>query len=59
MPKLDRLCGLEVRVLGHRSRGPVSIPGTNRKKAVDLEQSPLSLVNTTEELLSRKVAAPV
>jgi hypothetical protein len=28
----DRLCGLVVRVLGYRSGGTVSIPGTNRKK---------------------------
>jgi hypothetical protein len=30
-----------------------------RKKVVGLERSPLSLVSTTEELLDRKVAAPV
>jgi hypothetical protein len=53
----DRLCGLVVRVLGYRSGGPGSIPGTTRKKAVGLERGPL--VNTTEELLDRKVAAPV
>jgi hypothetical protein len=29
------------------------------KKVVDLERGPLSLVSTTEELLDRKVAAPV
>jgi hypothetical protein len=29
------------------------------KKVVGLEWGPLSLVNTTEELLDRKVAAPV
>jgi hypothetical protein len=29
------------------------------KKVVGLEQSPLSLVSTTEELLDRKVAAPL
>jgi hypothetical protein len=28
----DRFCGLVVRVLGHRSGGPGSIPGTTRKK---------------------------
>jgi hypothetical protein len=28
----DRLCGLMVRVLGYRSGGPGSIPGTTRKK---------------------------
>jgi hypothetical protein len=29
----DRLCGLVVRVLGYRSGGPGSIPGTTRKKS--------------------------
>jgi hypothetical protein len=33
--------------------------GTTRKKIVSLERGPLSLVSTTEELLDRKVAAPV
>jgi hypothetical protein len=58
---LDRLCGLVVRVLGYRSGGPGSIPGTtkNKNKIVGLEMGPLSLVSTTEELLDRKVAAPV
>jgi hypothetical protein len=56
----DRLCDLVVRVLGYRSGGPGLIPGTTRKKkVVDLERGPLSLVSTTEELLDRKVAAPV
>jgi hypothetical protein len=55
----DRLCGLVVRVLGYRSGGPGSIPGTTRKNVVGLERGPLSLVCTTEELLDRKVAAPV
>jgi hypothetical protein len=57
---MDRLCGLAVRVLGYRSGGPGSIPGTRRgEKVVGLELGPLSLVSTTEELLDRKVAAPV
>jgi hypothetical protein len=56
---VDRLCALVVRVLGYRSGGPGSIPGTTRKKIVGLERGPLSLVNTTEELFDRKVAAPV
>jgi hypothetical protein len=47
-----------VRVLGYRSGGPGSIPGTP-KKIVGLERGPLSLVSTTEELLDRKVATPV
>jgi hypothetical protein len=56
---LDHLCGLVVRVLGYRSGGPGSIPGTTReKKVVGLERGALSLVSTTEELLDRKVAAP-
>jgi hypothetical protein len=58
-----RLCGLAVRVLGYRSGGPGSIPGTTKfsekKTVVGLEQGPLSLLNTTEELLERKVAALV
>jgi hypothetical protein len=53
----DRLCGLVVKVLGNRSGGPGSNPGTTRKKVVVLERDPLSLVSTTEELLYRKVAA--
>jgi hypothetical protein len=65
--KIDRLCGLMVRVLGYRSGGPGSIPGTTRfsgggrggKQVVCLERGPLSLVSTTEELLDTKVAAPV
>jgi hypothetical protein len=56
---LDRLCGLVVIVLGYRSGGPVSIPGTTRKKVVVLERGPLSLVSSTEELPDKKVAAPV
>jgi hypothetical protein len=49
-----------VRVLGYRSGGPGSNPGTIRKKkALGVERGPLSLVSTTEELLDRKVAAPV
>jgi hypothetical protein len=47
------------RVLGYRSGGPGSIPGTTKKNVVGLERGPLSLVSTTEELLDRKVAAPV
>jgi hypothetical protein len=55
------------RVLGYRSGGSDSIPGTTRfsekkkkrKNVVGLERGALSLVSTTEELLDRKVAAPV
>jgi hypothetical protein len=37
----------------------IQFPALQKKKTVGLEQGPLSLVNTTEELLDRKVAAPV
>jgi hypothetical protein len=55
---VDSLCGLVVRVLGYRSGGPGSIPGTTRKNRGS-ERGPLSLMSSTEELLDRKVAAPV
>jgi hypothetical protein len=55
----DRLCGLVVRVLGYRSGGPSSIPGTTKKKVVGLEWGTLSLVSTTEALLDINVAASV
>jgi hypothetical protein len=38
---------------------PGSIPGHYKKKVVGLERGPLNLVSTTEELLDRKVSAPV
>jgi hypothetical protein len=44
---IDRLCGLVVRV-----------PGSTKFSEKVLEQGPLSLVSTIEELLGRKVAAP-
>jgi hypothetical protein len=56
---LPRKTASVVRVLGYRSGGPGSIPGTTKKKVVGLERGLLSLVSTTEELLDRKVAAPV
>jgi hypothetical protein len=63
---MNRLYGLVVRVLDYRSGSPGSVPGTTRfsgggggKQVVGLERGPLSLVSTTEELLDRKVAAPV
>jgi hypothetical protein len=63
----DRLCGLVVRVLGYRSEARVRFPAlpdflgkkNKNKTVVGLERGPLSLVSTTEELLDRKVAAPV
>jgi hypothetical protein len=49
-----------VRVLDYRCRGPgFDSRAIQKKKVVGLEQGPLSLVSTTEELLDRKVAAPV
>jgi hypothetical protein len=55
----DRLCGLVVRVLGYRSGGPGFDSRHYKKKVVGLERGPLSLMSTTEELLGRKVVAPV
>jgi hypothetical protein len=37
----------------------VRFPALPENKIVGLERGPLSLVSTTEELLDRKVAAPV
>jgi hypothetical protein len=37
----------------------VRFPALPKKKGVGLERGPLCLVSTTEELLDRKVAAPV
>jgi hypothetical protein len=37
----------------------VRFPTLPEKKVVGLERGPLSLVSTTEELLDRKVVAPV
>jgi hypothetical protein len=50
---------LVIRVLGYRSGGPGSIPGTTRKKSIESGTGCTSLVNTTEELLDKKVAATV
>jgi hypothetical protein len=56
----DRLCGLVVRVLATDPEARVRFPALpGKKKVVGLERGPLSLVSTTEELLDRKVAAPV
>jgi hypothetical protein len=58
-------CVLVIMVLGYRSGGPGSIPGTTRfpkkkkKTVVGQELGTLGLVSTTQELLDRKVAAPV
>jgi hypothetical protein len=51
----DRLCGLVVRVSGYRSGGPGfdSRALQGKRKVVDLDRSPLSLVSTTEGLLGR------
>jgi hypothetical protein len=43
-------------MINHNGRGYLA---PQKKKVVGLERGPLSLVSTTEELLDRKVAAPV
>jgi hypothetical protein len=40
-------------------RSGFEFPALPEKKVVGLERDPLILVSTTEELLDRKVAAPV
>jgi hypothetical protein len=56
-----RLCGLVVRVLSCSPRGPGfdSRPYQIYCASVGLERGPLSLVRINQELLGRKVAAPV
>jgi hypothetical protein len=56
---IGRLCGLVVRVLYYRSWGPEFDSRALQKKVVGLERGSLSIVSTTEELLDRKLAAPV
>ena len=52
----DRLCGLVVRVSGHRYRGPGFDPRRYQIfwVVVGLERGPLSLVTSIEELLEWK-----
>jgi hypothetical protein len=54
----DRLCGLVVKSSWLQIRRP-GFDSWRKKRVVGLERGPLSLVSTTEELLDRKVAAPV
>jgi hypothetical protein len=54
--KLNRVCGLVVRVPGYWSRGPGFVSRRYQifREVVGLERGPLSLVSITEELLERK-----
>jgi hypothetical protein len=56
---MDRLCGLVVRVPGYISGGPGFDYRHYKQKVGSLERGPHSLVSAIEELLERKVAAPV
>ena len=59
--RMDRLCGLVVRVSGYRYRGPGFDPRLYQIfwVVVGLERGPLSLVRSVEELLEwKKVEAP-
>jgi hypothetical protein len=47
----DHLCGQWSEFLATNPEIPGSIPRHYKKKVVGLEQGPLSLVSTTEELL--------
>jgi hypothetical protein len=56
----DRLCGLVVKSSWLQIRRPgFDSRHYHKKKVVGLERGPLSLVSTIEDLLDRKVAAPV
>jgi hypothetical protein len=56
----NRLCGLVVKSSWLQIRRPGFDSWHYQKKKVEgLERGALSLVSTTEELLDRKVAAPV
>jgi hypothetical protein len=55
----DRPCSLVVKFLATDPEARVRFPALPEKKWVGLERGPLSLMSTTEELLDRKVAAPV
>jgi hypothetical protein len=62
--KSDRLCGIVVEFLATDPEARVRFPALpdfpkKKKTVVSLERDPLSLVSTTEELLDRKIAAPV
>jgi hypothetical protein len=48
-----------IRVIPNPLQLQSSFNNPNCEKVVGLERGPLSLVSTTEELLDRKVAAPV
>jgi hypothetical protein len=52
--KIDRLCGLVVRGLNYRTRGPGFDSGALQKKVVGLERGPFSLVSW--QLLRRQAA---
>jgi hypothetical protein len=54
-----RLCGLVARVLGYRSGGQGSIPGTTRRKSSGSGTRSTQPREYNEELLDRKVAVPV
>jgi hypothetical protein len=53
--RVDRVCGLVVRVSGYRSRGHGFDSRLYQifREVVGLERGPLSLVSTIEELLGR------
>jgi hypothetical protein len=54
------LCGLVVKSSWLQIRSPgFDSRHYQKKKVMGLERGPLSCVSTTEELLDRKVAAPV
>jgi hypothetical protein len=53
------LLGFEILLTYTDLEARVRFPALPEKKVVGLERGPLSLVSTAEELLDRKIAAPV
>jgi hypothetical protein len=58
-PDMDRLCGLVVSSWLQIWRPEFDSRHYQEKKVLGLEPGPPGLMSTTEELLDRKVAAPV
>jgi hypothetical protein len=56
---MQSLCDLVVKSSWQQIRRPGFDSRHYQKKVVGLERGPLSFVSTIEELLNRKVAAPV
>jgi hypothetical protein len=57
--RLNIVTDINLNILATDPEARVRFPALPEKKVVGLERGPLSLVSTTEEIVNRKVAAPV